>query len=241
MLLSGQVVLVTGASRGLGFALAELMAQQEAIVIMCARDESRLMAAREDLDQRYPAIKKHIYVLDLADSEQVARMFEDIDTMFGRLDVCINNAGYLEPAAFVQTDPSLWQRVIDNNLTTCYLSCYHAFKLMQRTTEHNAIVNVSSLSGVQGVSKFPGVSAYAASKAAIIGLSESLAQEGAAYHIQVNCIAPGTMNTQSMRDKFPDLSISMQPMDIAKQILPLIDVSSCGLVTGKVLEVYCND
>jgi 3-oxoacyl-[acyl-carrier protein] reductase len=103
-----------------------------------------------------------------------------------------------------------------------------------------SIINISSLAGFQGAGKLPGFSAYSTTKSAITGLSESLAVEGKPYHIRVNAIAPGAVDTQMLHEAAPDVKTSTTPEDIAHLIAFLADNTSSSHITGSVIPVYSN-
>ncbi|MBZ0256358.1 SDR family oxidoreductase, partial [bacterium] len=102
------------------------------------------------------------------------------------------------------------------------------------------IVHISSLAGIRGTEKFPGMSAYVVSKHGVIGLTESLSVEGRPYGIRVNCVAPGAVDTQMLREAAPQFKTETEPADIAQAILYLSDPVQAASVTGAVIEVHSN-
>src|SRR5437016_14424560 len=115
-------------------------------------------------------------------------------------------------------DVSTWDSVIAVNLRGTFLCCLKAFQLMA-AQQHGVIINFSSLSGVRGVEKFPGLSAYNVSKSGVAGLTEILAVEGKPYNIRVCAVSPGAVDTEMLRQAAPHLKAGMKPEDIAEILL----------------------
>lgn len=234
-----KVALVTGGSRGLGYAVAEKLMQHGVATIVCSRSQ-KIYSAQHALRRLYPDVPVDAFSVDLTDPEAVKSMFKTIDDRWGRLDICVNAAGYLALCPFIDMDFQLWQQVVQNNLTTCYLSCHHAFRLMARTDEPSSIVNISSLSGIRGCEKFSGMAPYIASKHAIVGLTESLSVEGKPYQIHVNCVAPGSFDTDMFREHFPEYQPGATAQEIAEVVLRFCGVHNERLFSGTIFEVYSN-
>ncbi len=134
-----------------------------------------------------------------------------------------------------------WDHIINANLKATFLCCHKAFEYMSQNTNRNHIVNLSSLAGIRFVEKFKGTSAYVAAKMAVVGLTESLAVEGKEYNINVNCVAPGAVNTQMLKNNFPHFySKGAEALQIAKIIRLFCDPESLGAHSGTTYEVFCN-
>src|SRR5690606_24382138 len=133
-----------------------------------------------------------------------------------------------------------WERVMAVNVRGPFLCSREAFRRMKAEKKRGTIINVSSLSGIRGVEKFPGLSSYVTSKFAVTGLTESLAVEGKDYGIRVNCVAPGAVDTLMLKGAAPHLKTKTTPEDIAKIILFLADESQSGSLNGAVMEVHSN-
>ena len=171
----------------------------------------------------------------------VHQLFKNIESKWGKLDVCINNVGFLKLKNLIDMDISLWKKTIDTNITSCFLSSQHAFKIMSKTQKQSCIVNISSLSGVRACEKFPGMSAYISSKHAVIGLTEAMAVEGKPFNIAVNCVAPGAMNTKFFNDNFPESTSHTDCNDVAEVVLNLTTLNDKPIFSGSIVEIFCND
>jgi gluconate 5-dehydrogenase len=185
--LSGKVALITGASRGIGAALAAALAQSGAAVVLAGRDQSALEALKAALEsQGHAALAVHA---DVADLTSIQALFDQAVAWRGRLDILINNAGIEQVCASTEVAESLWDRIVDTNLKGAFFCAQAAARRMQ---SGGAIVNVCSLTSEVGVA---GAAAYGASKSGLAGLTRALATEWAARGIRVNGIGPGYFRT----------------------------------------------
>lgn len=232
-MLDGKTALVTGAGRGIGRATALLLSKEGTRVIACARSEgdlgetARLIA---DAGGEAEAIE-----CDMADEKAVIALFAHIQTTYGTLDILVNNAGVFSGAYVEDVSMAEYHRVMQVNATAVFLCCREAFGLMK--AKGGSIVSVSSLSGVQGAKKFPGFSVYCASKFAVVGITEALAEEGKQYGIRVNAVAPGAVDTGMLRDAFPGFDGPMlKPEQVAEAILFLAGPRSSA-VNGVTLQL----
>jgi NAD(P)-dependent dehydrogenase (short-subunit alcohol dehydrogenase family) len=235
MSLQGKTAIVTGASRGIGRATAELLARRGARVLGCALDAERLEAAMRGI--REAGGEAFAKSCDVADEEQVEALFAAADRRFGRLELLVNNAGILVNKPFWELEAEEWDRVLAVNLRGAFLCARAAFRRM--LGRGGAIVNVASLGGLRGFEKLPGLCAYTASKSGLVGLTESLAAEGRPHGIRVNGICPGAVDTEMLRRSAAHLRAGARPEDIARMIAFLLDEQSAPL-TGANLEVYSN-
>ncbi|MBI5636739.1 MAG: SDR family oxidoreductase [Nitrospinae bacterium] len=231
--LDGKTALVTGAGRGIGRAVALLLAKEGARVIVCARSENELNeTARLIADAGGEA---ETVECDMADEKAVIALFAHIQTMYGTLDILVNNAGVFSGAYVEDVSMAEYHRVMQVNAAAVFLCCREAFGLMK--AKGGSIVSVSSLSGVQGAKKFPGFSVYCASKFAVIGITEALAEEGKQYGIRVNAVAPGAVDTGMLRDAFPGFDgPKLKPEQVADAILFLAGPRSSA-VNGITLQL----
>ncbi|AMN47755.1 gluconate 5-dehydrogenase [Steroidobacter denitrificans] len=187
--LSGRVALVTGASRGLGKAMAQALARAGATVVLTARDAARLEEVADEL--RREGHQAHVDAFDLLDEEAVVTAVPRIVERFGRLDILLNNAGMYITSKLLDSTLELWRRTLDTNLTAAYLLAREAARVMI-PRQSGRIINVGSYCSVLGRER---MQAYAASKHGIAGLTKSLAGELGRYGITCNAIAPGYFMT----------------------------------------------
>jgi NAD(P)-dependent dehydrogenase (short-subunit alcohol dehydrogenase family) len=139
---------------------------------------------------------------------------------------------------FVDMDAETWDRVIAVNLRGTFLCCREAFRIMSEQ-KGGVIVNISSLSGVKGVEKFPGLSAYNVSKSGVAGLTEILAVEGKPYNIRVCAVSPGAVDTEMLRQAAPHLKAGMTPEDLAEILLFMVDDTG-RMLNGSNIELFTN-
>jgi 3-oxoacyl-[acyl-carrier protein] reductase len=204
--LTGKTALVTGATGGIGGAIARALHQQGATVAVSGRQADKLEALAKELGERVQVIP-----CDLADRAAVAKLVDEAVAKLGRLDILVNNAGLTRDNLFMVMKDEQWDEVIAVNLTSTFMLCRAAARAMLRAkTSFGRIINIASVSGVFGN---PGQGNYAASKAGMIGMTKSLAREVAPRGITANCIAPGfitTPMTEALNEK--------QTQEIAKMI-----------------------
>jgi 3-oxoacyl-[acyl-carrier protein] reductase len=238
--LMGQVALVTGASRGIGRAVALKLASCGAAVAAVAR-------TLEGLESTVQAIRAaggtaEGYAVNVADSHQVQAAVDDIEAKFQRVHVLVNNAGVTRDGLMLRMDDSAWQEVIDTNLKGTFLFSRAVGTCMMRA-RYGRIVNVSSVSGLMGN---PGQANYSASKAGVIGFSKTVARELASRGITVNVVAPGFITTDmtnvlpekikaEVKDRIPLRRLGT-PDDVADLVCYLASPAA-GYITGQVIAV----
>jgi NAD(P)-dependent dehydrogenase (short-subunit alcohol dehydrogenase family) len=157
---------------------------------------------------------------------------------FRRVDILVNCAGIVAMRPFAEMDTSTWDHVLGVNLRGTFLCCHEAFRIMT-AQRSGVIVNLSSLSGVKGVEKFPGLSAYNVSKAGVASLTEILAVEGKPYNIRVCAVSPGAVDTEMLKQAAPHLKAGMTPEDLAEILLFMVDESG-RMLSGTNLEIFSN-
>ena len=192
MLLEGRVALITGASRGIGAAIARAFAAEGAVLLLCARSEGVETLARELTTPARPARGVRG---DVSDSTFTRSLMASVRKEHGRLDVLVNNAGVLRQGLIGMTSTEHIREMLDVNVLAVMALTQYATRVMD-PERLPSIVNVASIAGTQGME---GVSAYSASKAAVVGYTLSTAKELAPKRIRVNAIAPGFIDTDMVR------------------------------------------
>lgn len=241
-ILEEKICLVTGSTRGIGWAVAQEFARQGATVILNGRHAGEVLDRRcKELEEAFskPALG---LVADATDIPAVRACYKEIFTRFKRLDVLINNAGILQGALIGMISEATIRSVIDTNLIGAMIHLQEAARLMGRANS-GSIVNVSSIVGRVGSE---GQTVYAASKAAVIGMTLSAAKELAPRNIRVNAVAPGFIDTDMTRQLSKDKSqqplpsIRMNrigtPQEVAR-VIAFLASDMASYVTGQVLGV----
>lgn len=236
--MSRKIVLVTGASRGIGKAIAMRFANEGCFVIGTATSEKGAESIEEYLSESGGIGR----VLDVCDSEQVDKLFEEIESVYGSLNVLVNNAGVTKDGLLMRMKDDDWASVIDTNLTAIYRMSRRAVKGMMKA-RFGRIINITSVVGQMGNA---GQTNYAASKAGAEGFTRALAREIGSRGITVNCVAPGFIETDmtdqlderllnSMLDSVPVGRLG-QPDDVAAAVAFLAS-DEASYITGEVLAV----
>jgi NAD(P)-dependent dehydrogenase (short-subunit alcohol dehydrogenase family) len=217
--LEGQVIVITGAGRGLGRASAELLAQEGARIVAAARTESDLSSLTKNIREKGQdalAIRA-----DVSDPKQVAALFQEVDRHYGRVDVLINSAGVGIFGEFDQLSPEDFQQAINVNLLGTIYASQEAFKRM-KGQQSGHILNVVSSSGTKGRAK---ETAYAAAKFGVQGFTLSLLEEAKPHKIRVTSFRPGGINTSfwdNLRSHQPDPSKFMDVREVAHFLVEVV-------------------
>jgi 3-oxoacyl-[acyl-carrier protein] reductase len=238
--LENQVALVTGASRGLGRAIAQELASQGASIAAVARSEEAL---KDTLDAiRAAGGTAEAFAVDVADGDAVDALVEKAAARFGRIDVLVNNAGVTRDGLLMRMKTEDWDAVINTNLKGAFHFARPVGRLMIKQRS-GRIINISSVIGLMGNA---GQANYAASKAGLIGFTKSVAKEFASRGITCNVVCPGFIETDMTKDLGDDLKKKLleriplqrlgQPADVAG-VVAFLCSPAASYVTGQILTV----
>jgi 3-oxoacyl-[acyl-carrier protein] reductase len=237
--LTDKTALVTGATGGIGGAIARALHKQGATVAISGRQKEKLEQIATELGGRV-----HVLPCDLGDRGAVSRLVDEAIAKLGRVDILVNNAGITKDNLFMVMKDEQWDDVIAVNLTSTFVLMRAGARAMMRAkTGYGRIINISSVSGIIGN---PGQGNYAATKAGIIGMSKSLAREVASRGITVNCVAPGFISTP-MTDSLNEKQVAVikeaipsqkfgSPADVAAACVYLAS-SEAAYMTGQTLHI----
>jgi 3-oxoacyl-[acyl-carrier protein] reductase len=238
--LAGQVAMVTGASQGLGQSIAIRLGENGAKVICVARSAEKLagtVATIKSLGGDAVAI-----ACDVTDRQAIEKLFEQVETEYKRLDILVNNAGITRDTLLPRMTDSQWDEIIAANLTSCFIFCRAAVRIMMGQ-RYGRIINMSSVSGLIGN---PGQTNYSATKAGMIGFTRSLSRELAKRKITVNAVAPGFIESEMTKALGDAVTDEVKKRIPANRLGQADDVAACVLflsskaasyVTGQVLTV----
>ncbi len=240
MKLSGKIALITGGSRGIGFATAKIMSENGATVVITGKDSKRLEKAVLKIPNSIG------FVADIRKTDEVKNVVRKTIEKFGKLDILVNNAGIFPKIKQLhEIDEDEWNEVLDVNLTGQFRFTKEVIPHLQKTS--GSIINISSDAGLKAYQGF-NADAYSASKAALIILTKCWALEYAKYKIRVNCICPGVVDTdmtkqflKTQQDKdFMDNEHPIgrigKPEEIAKAIMYFVS-DDASWTTGAILAV----
>jgi 3-oxoacyl-[acyl-carrier protein] reductase len=199
-MLEGRVALVTGSTRGIGWATARRLAEHGATLVLNGSRDAQLLEARVTELTQAAGREMHGLLFDVSDEANVMAAMREIQARYKRLDVLVNNAGVLQDAMLGMFSRDAIDRVVDVNVKGAIFVTQGAARLMSRR-KCGSIINVSSIIGTRGNS---GQAVYGASKAALVGLTLSAAKELSAFNIRVNAIAPGYIDTDMIRHLAPE-------------------------------------
>jgi len=218
--LAGKTAVVTGASRGIGRAVATALAGAGARVAGCARNPDR---------------GSDLFRCDVGRADDVARFADDVLGRFGAPDVLVNNAGIVARARLEDMSVETWDGVVDANLKGTFLVTRAFLSAMRaKGTARGRIINIASISGRQGTAL---LTAYCAAKHGVVGLTRALAEELRGDGIAVNAVCPGSVDTDMLRAGQPGAKPDMSPEDVAGVVLYLAAEAPIAL-TGSCVDVF---
>ena len=236
--LNGEIALVTGASRGIGAAIADLLASKGATVIGTATTENGAAA----IGERLKPLGGHGRALDVTDGAAVEALIDAIAKEFGAVTILVNNAGITRDNLLMRMKDEDWSAILDTNLSSIFRTSKAVMRGMMKARK-GRIINIASVIGVTGNA---GQANYAAAKAGIIGFSKSMAREIGSRNITVNVVAPGFIETDMTRDLPEDAKAKMladialgrlgSPRDIAEAVAFLAGPAA-AYITGETLHV----
>lgn len=237
MSFEGKIVLVTGASRGIGRAIAELFVERGAKVIGTATSESGAEAISNYLGNNGKG-----YMLNVVDAQSIDHVLASIREEFGEIDILVNNAGITRDNLLMRMKDEEWQEILDTNLT----SVFRLSKAVMRAMMKKRFGRIISIGSVVGTMGNAGQANYAAAKAGLIGFSKSLAREIASRGITVNVVAPGFIETDMTRALTEDqragilTQVPASRLGDAKEIasaVAFLASDEAGYITGETLHV----
>jgi len=239
--LDGRVAIVTGGSRGIGAAIAALLAEDGAAVVVSGRDADRLQRTTKELEAQGGAILG--VVADAAIRQDAERLVDAAKQRFGRVDILVNNAGIVRDDLLVRMKDEDWDRVMEVNLRGTFLMTRATTKLMIRRKSGGRVINIASTSGAMGNA---GQANYSAAKAGLIGFTKSAARELAHWSILVNAVAPGLIETDMTAAISPEAREGLlaqvplrrigTPREVA-EVVRFLAGDAAAYITGQVFHV----
>jgi 3-oxoacyl-[acyl-carrier protein] reductase len=238
--LAGRVAMVTGGTRGIGLAIARLLADDGASVVVSGRDPGRLESAAKELEALGASVLA--VAADAAKREDADRLVEAARERFGRIDVLVNNAGITRDQLLVRMKDDDWDTVMETNLRGVFLMTRAVGKVMMRQ-KSGRMINISSAAGAMGN---PGQVNYSAAKAGVIGLSKAAARELAHWNILVNAVAPGLIETDMTATISAEAreglmqQVPLKRIGTAREVAEVVRFlagDGAGYITGQVIHV----
>lgn len=256
MKLGGRTAIITGGNRGLGEAVATRFVREGAHVVLTARDEAALRTVGERLVSSRPDRKQHVVWVpgDVASSADIERVVQRATDELGRVDVLVANAGVYGPMGTLdEVDWEEWAQAVQINLFGMVLSCRAVLPIMRR----QGYGKIIALSGGGATGPLPRISAYAASKAAVVRLAETLAEELKGTGIDVNTVAPGALNTRLLDEvleagpervgqQFYERALRQKaeggaPLEVGAELIVFLASAESDGITGRLISALWDD
>lgn len=238
--LEDKVAIITGAARGIGFSIAEMLSEHGATSVIIDIDQEAVNAAVQKIDDR--GNRAVGFTADVTNSDEIASIFKEINKEFEKIDILINNAGITKDGLLMKMKEADWDAVINVNLKGTFICTQKVCRYMLKSRS-GVILNIASVVGLMGNA---GQANYAASKGGIIALTKSSAKEFASRNIRVNAIAPGFIQTE-MTDKLPQeiidnysSAIPLSRLGTVKDVANLcifLASEEAGYITGQTIQV----
>lgn len=227
-----KTILVTGASKGIGYETALALLNSGNKVVAVARSTDKLLALKENADSELV----HIVTADIT-TESGLDSIKKVISKAGNIDGLINNAGMVLNKPFMETSKQEWQSVFDVN----FFAPVHLIRELKSFFNKKAhIVNIGSMGGFQGSDKFAGLASYSTAKGALAIFSESLSAEFSSEEIAVNCLCLGAVQTEMLAEAFPGYQAPVQPKDMGAYICEFT-LNAHKFMNGKIIPVSLNN
>lgn len=235
---------MTGASRGIGYEIVRSLAKNgNNKILAISRDLDNLKKLKYSIEQDFPEAMIEVLSFDISSLNldiliSKAASYFDFKGV-GKLDIMINNAGYLVNKPFTETTDQDWDDMLEVNLMS-QVRLIRSFYPHFNRSEGSHIVNISSMGGVQGATKFPGISAYSVTKGAVNILTEALAAEFKKEGIRVNAISPGAVQTVMLEQAFPGYKARISPAEMG-DFIARFALESSNIVNGKIIQASLDN
>ncbi|MGD0546121.1 MAG: SDR family NAD(P)-dependent oxidoreductase [Candidatus Acidiferrales bacterium] len=228
--LEGKVALVTGASRGIGLAIARKLGELGAKLSLCARSADKLQNVAHEL--KGAGVEVIVVAADVTSGDDILSLVEETKQAFGTIDILVNNAGIGYFGPFYEANESNWDPVLDTNLKSVFLLSKEVAKgMIERRSGH--IINIASLAGKNA---FAGGAIYCASKWGLLGMTQCMAEDLRAHGIRVSAICPGTVATDFSPHAGKDTSKMLQPEDIAQVVESIVTQAPQSFISEVLLR-----
>jgi 3-oxoacyl-[acyl-carrier protein] reductase len=228
--LEGKVALVTGASRGIGLAIARKLGELGAKLSLCARSADKLQNVAHEL--KGAGVEVIVVAADVTSGDDILSLVEETKQAFGTIDILVNNAGIGYFGPFYEANESNWDPVLDTNLKSVFLLSKEVAKgMIERRSGH--IINIASLAGKNA---FAGGAIYCASKWGLLGMTQCMAEDLRAHGIRVSAICPGTVATGFSPHVGKDPSKMLQPEDIAQVVESIVTQAPQSFISEVLLR-----